>query len=75
MELLWIYLSGYFLIAIVSYFVLCNSKDQVHSKKYLAYQSMKLGALSWIGILFMLTAFVVDACFRLNDEIEKKLDK
>lgn len=74
MTLFLIYLSGFILMTMISYAILKDRKDVSHTKKYWFYQSCKQGLLSWIGILFIITAAVVGLFFTVDNKIEKKLD-
>ena len=56
--------------------MICVSKDEIlyESKKLIAYKSFKIGLLSWVGIIIILSFCIVGVIFAFDKWVEDKLN-
>lgn len=77
MEILILYLIGFLILGVSHYiYMICVSRSEIlyESKKLIAYKSFKIGLLSWVGIIVILTFCIVGAIFAFDEWIEDKLN-
>lgn len=73
MNVLLIYLSGWFLLSILYYLFEKYLNRSMDSKKLIIYKSIKFGLFSWFGIICSIALIFAWLISELDDYIERKL--